>query len=92
MALDTFDTSVVNPLNYICFTSFVIVASSILFEEWRNIMFVDILATLVGLVVVIIGLFMMNVLKAVQISWAELSITSRRSKGNLYEPCVNVSI
>lgn len=86
MALDTFDTSVVNPLNYICFTSFVIVASSILFEEWRNILFIDILATLVGLGVVVIGLFMMNVLKTVQIPWSELNVTAKKNKGNIYGP------
>ena len=62
-SLDTFNTALVNPVHYIFFTSFVILASSILFQEWRHISSIDVFATLIGLSVVIIALFLINAFK-----------------------------
>lgn len=35
-ALDVFNTSVVTPIYYVFFTTFVLIASAILFKEWGN--------------------------------------------------------
>ena len=71
-SLDTFNTAVVNPLYYVFFTTSVIVASSILFEEWRFMMLVDVLSTLTGLLIIIIALFMISAFKNVPISLMDL--------------------
>lgn len=67
-ALDTFNTNIVNPVHYVFFTSFVILASSILFSEWKSILFVDAFGTIVGLLIVIIALVMLNAFKDLQYS------------------------
>ena len=35
-ALDTFNTAVVSPIYYVCFTTMTITASAILFNGWGN--------------------------------------------------------
>lgn len=77
-ALDTFNTSLVNPVHYIFFTGFVILASSILFQEWRRIAFIDVLATVVGLNVVIIALFLISAFKDSQITLGDLYPMSKK--------------
>ena len=77
-ALDTFNTNVVNPIHYVFFTSFVIMASAILFSEWKSILFVDAFATFVGLLIVIIALIMLNAFKDLQFSMSDLH-SSRKS-------------
>ena len=62
-ALDVFPTSVVNPIYYIFFTTFVIVASSILFREWRSLEAKDVLTSIIGFVVVIIAIFLLSAFK-----------------------------
>uniref|UniRef100_A0A1I8ISU1 Magnesium transporter NIPA2 n=1 Tax=Macrostomum lignano TaxID=282301 RepID=A0A1I8ISU1_9PLAT len=47
-ALDIFNTSVVSPILYVFFTTFVIIASSILYKEWFNMKPEDVLGNLVG--------------------------------------------
>lgn len=79
-ALDTFDTALVNPVHYIFFTSFVILASSILFQEWKHIAFVDVFATLVGLNIVIIALFLISAFKDSQISMRDIYPTKKLPK------------
>lgn len=62
-ALDTFDTFVVTPVYYVFFTTFVLIASAILFEEWKNLEFSDVLGTVSGFVNVIVAIFMLNAFK-----------------------------
>lgn len=45
-ALDTFDTYLVTPVYYVFFTTFVLIASSILFQEWRTMEFSNFLGKL----------------------------------------------
>lgn len=59
-ALDLFNTSIVTPVYYVMFTSLVIVASSILFNEWANMNFEDILGSICGFLTVIIAIFMLQ--------------------------------
>nr|CAH0108541.1 unnamed protein product [Daphnia galeata] len=77
-ALDSFSSNLVNPVHYIFFTVFVILASSILFQEWRRIAFVDIFATIIGLTIVIIALFLISAFNDSQITLLELYSSSSR--------------
>ena len=36
-ALDSFNTGIVTPVYYVMFTTMVLIASAILFKEWRNL-------------------------------------------------------
>nr|XP_032829512.1 magnesium transporter NIPA2-like isoform X2 [Petromyzon marinus] len=60
-ALDTFSTHVVTPVYYVAFTSCVVICSAILFQEWRGVGAVDVLAMLSGFGTVVIGIFLLNV-------------------------------
>lgn len=79
-ALDSFSSSLVNPVHYIFFTGFVILASSILFQEWRYIAAIDVFATLVGLSVVIIALFMISAFNDLQVNPFELRPSPTREQ------------
>ncbi|CAG9815396.1 unnamed protein product [Phaedon cochleariae] len=59
-ALDLFSTSRVTPIYYVLFTTLVIIASSILFEEWRKMKEVDILGASCGFFVTVVAIFMLN--------------------------------
>lgn len=59
-ALDLFNTNVVTPVYYVFFTSFVIVASTILFDEWRQMTLKDILGNLCGFLVVIVAICLLQ--------------------------------
>ncbi|XP_042214785.1 magnesium transporter NIPA2-like [Homarus americanus] len=59
-ALDLFNSSVFMSINYVLFTSLVIVASSILYTELREIGVKNIILTLLGFVVNIVALFLLH--------------------------------
>lgn len=59
-ALDLFNSSVFMSVNYIFFTSLVIVASSILYTELRELEWKNILLTILGFVVNIVALFLLH--------------------------------
>jgi hypothetical protein len=59
-ALDLFTTPVVTTVYYVFFTACVLITSGVLFREWRFLAFVDILACLVGFVVITCGLILIN--------------------------------
>ncbi|GFY47351.1 hypothetical protein TNIN_94491 [Trichonephila inaurata madagascariensis] len=72
-ALDTFNTSVVTPVYYVFFTTFVISASAILFKEWGNMATADVVGSLCGFFTVICGIFLLNVFREWDISIGNLS-------------------
>ena len=81
-ALDVFSTAVVNPIYYVFFTSFVILASAILFQEWKQLAVIDSIANVTGFLIVIIAIFMLNAFKDIQISLVDLRPSKRtRSQG-----------
>lgn len=82
-ALDTFETFVVTPVYYVFFTTFVLIASSILFQEWKNLEFADILGTISGFVNVICAIFMLNAFKDYDSKLDEVLSSISRPK---YEP------
>ncbi|XP_064078079.1 uncharacterized protein LOC135195644 isoform X3 [Macrobrachium nipponense] len=59
-ALDLFNSSVFMSINYVLFTSLVIVASSILYTELKVIGWKNIVLTLLGFIVNIVALFMLH--------------------------------
>ncbi|CAJ0580897.1 unnamed protein product, partial [Mesorhabditis spiculigera] len=67
-ALDIFNTSMVTPIYYVFFTTFVILASSILYKEWSCLGASDVLGNLIGFLTTIIGIFQMQLFRDVNIS------------------------
>lgn len=67
-ALDLFNTSIVTPVYYVFFTTLVIIASSILFKEWRRLQAEDVLGNLCGFFVVIIAIILLHAFKDMDIS------------------------
>ena len=67
-ALDIFNTSVVTPILYVIFTSFVILASAILFNEWGKLGILDIVGNLCGFLTIVSGIFIVQAFKDMDIS------------------------
>ncbi|XP_056638538.1 magnesium transporter NIPA2 [Diorhabda sublineata] len=75
-SLDLFSTSVVTPIYYVMFTTFVIIASSILFEEWKKMNGIDMLGALCGFLVTIIAIFLLHYFKDVSTVQAQQRTSS----------------
>uniref|UniRef100_A0A914S897 Uncharacterized protein n=1 Tax=Parascaris equorum TaxID=6256 RepID=A0A914S897_PAREQ len=52
-----YNTSMVTPIYYVFFTTFVILASSILYKEWSCLGASDVLGNVIGFLITIIGIF-----------------------------------
>lgn len=74
-ALDVFNTSLVTPLYYVCFTMTVVICSIILFKEWSSMDLGDIIGTLSGFCSIIIGIFLLHAFKNTSITWSQLMST-----------------
>lgn len=59
-ALDLFSTPIVTTIYYVLFTSCVLITSGILFREWEKLTLLDILACLVGFMIITCGLILIN--------------------------------
>lgn len=80
-ALDTFNTAVVTPIYYVFFTSLVMVASLILFKEWKNMKLVDILGDLCGFLTIITGIFLLNAFKDINLTLRNLTCMKKDTGG-----------
>lgn len=60
-ALDQFDTSIVNPLYYVTFTTFTLAASFILFQGFNTTSAVNIISLLIGFLVIFSGVYLLNI-------------------------------
>ncbi|KAI5960087.1 uncharacterized protein KGF55_004810 [Candida pseudojiufengensis] len=60
-ALDKFDTSIVNPLYYVTFTTFTLAASFILFKGFNTSSAVDIISLLIGFLIIFSGVYLLNI-------------------------------
>lgn len=60
-ALDQFDTSIVNPLYYVTFTTFTLVASFILFKGFNTALAVNIISLLIGFLIIFSGVYLLNI-------------------------------
>lgn len=79
-ALDIFETSLVTPIYYVLFTTFVLIASSILFKEYSRITYTDITGNLCGFVTTVIGIFLLNSFKDFELSFEDLKSHWRNSQ------------
>lgn len=71
-ALDIFNTSIVTPIYYVIFTTLVIVASAILFKEWRHMKAEDVIGDLCGFSIVVIAVILLNAFQNTDISLNDL--------------------
>ncbi|XP_064422937.1 magnesium transporter NIPA2 [Latimeria chalumnae] len=62
-SLDVFNTSLVFPIYYVFFTTVVITTSIILFKEWVTMSVVNIVGTVCGFLIIILGVFMLHAFK-----------------------------
>ncbi|KAL2094882.1 hypothetical protein ACEWY4_009601 [Coilia grayii] len=67
-SLDTFNTLLVYPIYYVFFTSVVLTTSIILFKEWGAMSGVDIVGTVGGFLVIVLGVSMLHLFKDVQVT------------------------
>lgn len=66
-SLDVFNTSMVTPIYYVFFTTFVIMASSILYKEWSCLGASDIIGNMIGFLTTVIGIFQMQLFRDVEL-------------------------
>lgn len=71
-SLDLFNTGVVTPIYYVFFTTLVIIASAILFEEWKSLHKTDILGSICGFLTVVVAIFLLNAFKEIDISYSDV--------------------
>nr|XP_015204786.1 PREDICTED: magnesium transporter NIPA4 isoform X1 [Lepisosteus oculatus] len=74
-SLDVFNTLLVYPIYYVFFTTVVLTTSVILFKEWYSMSGVDIVGTLCGFLVIVLGVFMLHVFRDLKVSLANLPQT-----------------
>lgn len=89
-ALDVFNTSLVTPIYYVCFTTIVATCSIILFKEWSSLDLGDIIGTLSGFCSIIIGIFLLHAFKNTNITWSQLMSTVAKEPSlphREYETC-----
>lgn len=92
-ALDIFNTSIVTPVYYVIFTTLVIVASAILFKEWRHMSVVDIVGDMCGFFIVNIAVILLNAFRDMDISLDDVrgimrpkrTLVTQRSDNNNFD-------
>uniref|UniRef100_A0A0N5ABT7 Magnesium transporter NIPA2 n=1 Tax=Syphacia muris TaxID=451379 RepID=A0A0N5ABT7_9BILA len=82
-SLDIYNTSMVTPIYYVFFTTFVILASSILYKEWSCLGISDVLGNVIGFLITIIGIFQMQLFRDVNISLRQIRVL-------LHKPATNI--
>ncbi|XP_014670672.1 PREDICTED: magnesium transporter NIPA2-like [Priapulus caudatus] len=75
-ALDTFNTSLVSPIYYVFFTTFTIIASAILFKEWRHLGGREIAGNACGFATIVGAIFLLH-------AFREFDITLRRLRATV---------
>ena len=81
-ALDIFNTSLVTPIYYVMFTSFTIVASAILFQEWYDVSGVDAANAIMGFLTIICGVFLLHAFKDLKFTLDDLIKLTRQNNSN----------
>ncbi|XP_071489311.1 magnesium transporter NIPA2-like [Diadema antillarum] len=82
-SLDIFNTAVVTPIYYVFFTASVLVASSILFEDWRVMSAEDIIGVLDGFGVIISGIFLLHAFRELPLTLSDLPTGDKTTSGNI---------
>lgn len=60
-ALDQFDTSIVNPLYYVTFTTCTLAASFVLFQGFNTTSAINIISLLLGFLIIFSGVYLLNI-------------------------------
>ncbi|KAM9895236.1 hypothetical protein OXX79_008209, partial [Metschnikowia pulcherrima] len=60
-ALDQFDTSIVNPLYYVTFTTCTLAASFVLFQGFNTTSSINIISLLLGFLIIFSGVYLLNI-------------------------------
>ena len=76
-ALDIFNTSVVTPILYVIFTTFVLIAGAILYKEWHHLTSSDTIGLICGFLTVVCGVFLLQAFKDMNISLGNLPSVRR---------------
>lgn len=84
-ALDIFNTSIVTPIYYVMFTTLTIIASAILFKEWKALEnpVKDVLGALCGFATIIFGVFLLHAFKDFTIKLSDLLSLANRQNGRV---------
>lgn len=77
-SLDIFNTGIVTPVYYVLFTSLVICASAILFQEWKYMTAFNVLGNLCGFITIIVGIILLNGFKDIDLSLYDISNLSSK--------------
>ncbi|XP_071239424.1 magnesium transporter NIPA2-like [Salvelinus alpinus] len=67
-SLDTFNTLLVYPIYYVCFTTIVLTTSIIMFQEWGTMSGVDVVCTMGGILVIVLGMAMLHLFKDIHVT------------------------
>lgn len=79
-SLDIFNTSIVTPVYYVMFTVLVIIASGILFKEWKSMTYQNILGCVCSFLIVMTAVFMLNAFKDINISFKDINFNKRQRR------------
>ncbi|PSN52414.1 Magnesium transporter NIPA2 [Blattella germanica] len=85
-ALDLFNTGIVTPVYYVLFTTLVIVASMILFREWKHLKGEDMLGNVCGFLTVIMAIILLNAFRDMDVSMLDVK-GLMRPKRDMLAPC-----
>lgn len=80
-SLDIFNTLLVYPIYYVFFTTVVLTTSVILFKEWGAMSGVDVVGTICGFLVIVLGVGMLHILRDVNITLSSLRSSIRVQRG-----------
>ncbi|XP_072450979.1 magnesium transporter NIPA2 isoform X1 [Chiloscyllium punctatum] len=79
-ALDIFNTSIVTPIYYVLFTTAVMTCSAILFKEWYHMTIDNIVGTISGFVIIVLGIFLLHAFKNISFTLGTLPPFIRKSE------------
>lgn len=83
-ALDIFNTSIVTPIYYVMFTTLTIIASAILFQEWKVLEHPvkDSVGALCGFSTIIFGVFLLHAFKDFTVKLSDVLTLASRQNGH----------
>ena len=83
-ALDIFNTSIVTPIYYVMFTTLTIIASAILFQDWKVLEhpIKDTVGALCGFSTIIFGVFLLHAFKDFTVKLSDLLNLTNRQNGH----------
>ncbi|KAM4700084.1 magnesium transporter NIPA1 isoform 1-T2 [Discoglossus pictus] len=79
-ALEFFDSCIFSAIYYVAFTTFVLLATAILFQEWTKVGAVDFLAMVCGFTTVSSGVVLIQVFKEFTVNLRELNKTTEKTE------------